>query len=95
MMVEQCPCPRCGEYRLTDDGMLAWRSGTRPPRSCARADIGYLPRADYEVERLYHCAACGAEYFADTEDSRLHLYPEGGGGRYDYYPFVREWRRHE
>lgn len=95
MVIEQCPCPLCGASSLVCDGMLAWRSGPRPPRSCARATIDYLPRADYEVESLYHCDACGAEYFADAEDSRLHLYPEGGSGRYDYYPFVKEWRRHE
>jgi len=95
MIVIQCPCPLCAEYRLIYDGMLAWRSGPRPPRSCARATIDYLPRADYEVEALYHCAACGAEFFEDTEDSRLHLYPEGGGGRYDYVPIAKEWRRRE
>jgi hypothetical protein len=87
------PCPLCGAHQVVYDGMLVWRSGDRPPRSLARKQVAFSPRADYERERIYHCAACGAEYFADMENRQIHLYCEGGG-LYHYNHAWRTWQKH-
>lgn len=84
ILVETYPCPKCGEYRLVYDGMLVWRSGSRPPRRLARKEIGFSPRADYERERCYHCENCGAEFFEDVDSSVIRLYEEGGKGVYEF-----------
>ncbi|MBN1284638.1 MAG: hypothetical protein JXB47_04500 [Anaerolineae bacterium] len=78
------PCPRCGEYGLVYDGMLAWRSGPRPPRELARKDVTLSARADVEREHCYHCTRCGAEFWQDVEQRSIHLYEEGAGGQYVY-----------
>lgn len=83
-LIETYPCPKCGEYRLVYDGMLVWRSGSRPPRRLARKEIGFSPRADYERERCYHCENCGAEFFEDVDSSVIRLYEEGGKGVYEF-----------
>lgn len=95
MNMESYPCPKCGEHRLIYDGMLVWRSGTRPPRNLARKQISFTARADYERERLYHCEQCGAEFFQDVEQHSVHLYEEHVGGQYLYNSAWRvwEWRR--
>jgi hypothetical protein len=85
------PCPQCGEYRLVYDGMLVWRSGPRPPRNLARKKVGFSPRADYERERCYHCAACKAEFFEDMEIRQPHLYEEGTRHKYLYSALKRGW----
>lgn len=89
---ESYPCPQCGAYCLVYDGVLMWRGGSRPPRSLARKDVGYFHR-DCERERSYHCTCCGTEFFQDVETSALHLYVEGGGGRYDWDEAGRRWQR--
>lgn len=89
---ETYPCPQCTHPTLVYDGMVVWRSGPRPPRELARKDVGFLPRADYERERLYHCEHCGAEFYEDVEQSQVHLYAEHGGGRYVYETFTGKWQ---
>lgn len=90
---ENYPCPKCGQHSLIYDGMLVWRSGPRPPRALASKEVGFLPRADYERERLYHCAHCGAEFFEDVEQrGRVHLYEEHVAGRYTYDRATGVWR---
>lgn len=89
---ESYPCPVCGEGHLVYEGMLVWRSGPRPPRELARKNVGFSPRADYERERIYHCAGCGAEFFEDMENKRPHLYGEKGG-YYTYDRWEGIWRR--
>jgi hypothetical protein len=91
--IENCPCPKCRQHTLVYDGMLAWRSGPRPPRSLASKHLASLPRADYEVEQLYHCQNCQAEFFADVEQRHLHLYEEGVGGQLIYNDLTTEWER--
>ena len=86
------PCPQCNQHQLVYDGMLVWRSGSRPPRNLARKQIGFSPRADYERERVYHCNHCGAEFFEDMEQRRPHLYVEGDGGKYVYNSLERQWQ---
>ncbi len=85
-------CPKCGQQSLVYDGTLVWRSGPRPPRELARTTVGFLPRADYELERLYHCLHCGAEFYADVEQRQPHLYEEGQPGRYTYDEETASWR---
>lgn len=86
-------CPKCGEDSLVYDGMLVWRSGPRPPRKLARKEVGFSPRADYERERIYHCARCKAEFFEDMEQRRPHLYEEGQSGKYLYDTAQQCWTR--
>ncbi len=82
---ETYPCPKCGQKSLVYDGWLAWRSGERPPRNLARKDVFTSPRGDYEVERIYHCAQCGVEFWEDTEIRRgVHLWEEGVSRKYEY-----------
>lgn len=73
------PCPKCGQHSVVYEGLLVWRSGDRPPRSLARKQVTFSARADYERERIYHCKICGAEFFQDVEQRRVHLYEEKGG----------------
>jgi predicted RNA-binding Zn-ribbon protein involved in translation (DUF1610 family) len=86
------PCPKCGEYRVLYEGMLVWRSGPRPPRKLARKQIVFSARADVERERIYHCEHCGAEFFQDVEQSRVHLYEEGVSGQYTYNGAWKTWQ---
>ena len=87
------PCPKCGQRRVLYDGMLVWRRGDRPPRSGARKAYGLTARADYERERIYHCAQCGAEFFQDVEISHPHLFEERVGGMYEYDMSGGGWKR--
>ena len=86
------PCPKCDQQALVYDGMLIWRSGTRPPHAWARKDVVFTLNANYERERCYHCAGCGTEFFEDMETDWVHLYEEGDG-RYDYDPTTGTWAR--
>ena len=87
------PCPKCGQYDLVYDGMLAWRSGPRPPRKMARKDVGFSRRSDYERQRLYHCQHCEIEFYEDVEQRRqVHLYEEGVFGRYSYDKMTENWQ---
>jgi len=57
---ERYPCPVCGEQAIVYDGSVKWRSGDRPPRSLAtKKELGFSPRADYELAHYFHCAHCG------------------------------------
>ena len=86
------PCPKCGDYTLIYDGMLAWRSGPRPPHTLARKNIPLSIRADYERERCYHCANCGAEFWQDMDmPKKIHLYEEGVSGQYLYNAVEKQW----
>lgn len=89
---EAYSCPKCGWHTLVYDGMLVWRSGPRPPRKLASKDVNFLPRADYERERLYHCEHCGAEFYEDVEQKREHLYEEHGAGKYIYNRGTGVWQ---
>jgi hypothetical protein len=91
--IEQYPCPKCGQYGLVYEGMLAWRSGPRPPRSLASMDVGFLPIADYERERLYACDHCKAEFYEDVEQRAPHLYDEHASGKYIYDRMNSTWRQ--
>jgi hypothetical protein len=57
----------------------------------ASRDVGFLPRADYERERLYHCQNCEAEFYEDVEQREIHLYEEGGS-RYSYDNLSGSWQ---
>jgi predicted RNA-binding Zn-ribbon protein involved in translation (DUF1610 family) len=90
------PCPLCGMQQLVYDGIVRWRSGTRPPRSLARPReaLGFSPRADYDESAYYHCASCGAE-FVDHLISRhgpVTLQAVGGGPDYVYDENTQEWQ---
>jgi hypothetical protein len=87
------PCPQCGEYRLAFDGILQWRSGSRPSRELARKNLPFPPRADYEREICYHCEHCGAEFFEDWDTSLIHLFAENGQVKYLYNAKKGAWQR--
>lgn len=90
---ETYPCPKCGKAGLVYEGMLAWRHGPRPPRKLARKDLELGAGGDYERENLYHCSACGAQFFEDVEQrGQIHLYEEGNG-KYLYNQFTARWQR--
>ena len=101
---ESYPCPKCGATGLIYEGMLVWRSGPRPPRELARKNVAISPRADVEREQCYRCNNCGAQYYADWDQRRPHLYNEGAPGKYlfsategtwlqrAYHPEERTWR---
>ncbi len=88
---ESFPCPKCGERSLIYDGILAWRSGPRPPRELARKDAVMSTTGVFEAEYCYHCAQCHAEYFMDWESSSIELFDEGGSGLYIYNPPQGNW----
>ena len=108
MTTESCPCPKCGDYRLVYDGMLAWRRGEpRPSRNSSskggkppslgrlqgqQAWLSSSVRADDERSSLYHCDSCRAEFFHDMGQRSLHLYEEGVSGKYVYDESTGQWQ---